>query len=89
MCTHRKSILPRASSIVFSIVEPGELIVPGSFLFPSPKANLQNLFQYEVHASVWWPIIYTDYVATLVYTVDKESGKTIGSELTKPANVHN
>ncbi|RDW76160.1 hypothetical protein BP5796_06981 [Coleophoma crateriformis] len=36
---------------------------------------------YEVHGHVWWPTIYTDYVATMVYTVDQGSGSTIGSEL--------
>lgn len=42
---------------------------------------------YEVHASVWWPTVYTDYIATWVYTVDKGSGKTIGSSLkSRPPN---
>lgn len=34
---------------------------------------------YEVHASVWWPIIYTNYVQTIIYTVEEGSGSTIGS----------
>lgn len=41
---------------------------------------------YEVHASVWWPTVYTDYIATWVYTVDKGSGSTIESSLSTPPN---
>lgn len=39
---------------------------------------------YEVHASVWWPTVYTNYIETVVYTVDKDSGSTIGSAVTTP-----
>lgn len=34
---------------------------------------------YEVHASVWWPIIYTNYIQTIIYTVEEGSGSTLGS----------
>ncbi|KAE8441243.1 hypothetical protein EG329_005607 [Mollisiaceae sp. DMI_Dod_QoI] len=40
---------------------------------------------YEVHAHVWWSLILTDYIATLVYTLNK-AGSTIGSSLKSPAN---
>lgn len=35
---------------------------------------------------MWWPTVYTNYIATLVYTVDKDSGSTIGSEVQFPIN---
>ncbi|KAF8858158.1 hypothetical protein BDZ45DRAFT_726148 [Acephala macrosclerotiorum] len=43
-------------------------------------------FYYEVHAHVWWSSILTDFVATMIYTVEKGSGLTIGSSLKVPMN---